>query len=98
MEPADHSELALQLKHPYHCKILPDLLKKAMFKMLTTEPSDLAKERLEMLKLYRWRAEELQHAEHEMHHSLPDHVREVVQGKRILLLEERLKATACPDL
>ena len=77
--PADHLELALQLKHPMDTTAkLPDLLKKAIFKMLTTEPSDLAKERLEMLKLYRRRAEELQHAEHELHHSLPDYVREVV--------------------
>ena len=99
LEPADHLELALQLKHPMDTTAkLPDLLKKAIFKMLTTEPSDLAKERLEMLKLYRRRAEELQQAEHELHKSLPDHVREVVQGKRILLLEERLKATAFPDL
>ena len=99
LEPADHLELALQLKHPMDTTArLPDLLRKAIFKMLTTEPSDLAKERLEMLKLYRRRAEELQQAEDELHDSLPDHVKEVVQGKRILLLEERLKTTEFPDL
>ena len=79
---------------------LPDLLKKAIFKMLTItiELADLAKERLEMIKLYRRRTEELQEAEEALHQSLPEHVKEVVKGKRILLLEERLNSTAFPDM
>ena len=48
-------------------------------------------------KNYR-RAEKLQQAENELHDSLPDHIKEAVQGKRILLLEERLKTTEFPDL
>ena len=99
LEPSEHLRLAGQLQHPMDTAAqLPDLLKKAIFKMLTKEPSDLARERVEMLKLYRRRAGELQQREHELHQSLPEHVREVVQGKRILLLEERLNATAFPDL
>eukprot|EP00435_Cladocopium_sp_Y103_P010656 s993_g2.t1 len=99
MEPEQHMLLASKLMHPMDATAaLPDLLKKAVFKLLTKEPHDLAKERLEMLKHYRLRAEQLQEAETQLHESLPPHVKEVVQGKRILLLEERLHATAFPDL
>eukprot|EP00435_Cladocopium_sp_Y103_P008155 s2534_g2.t1 len=99
MEPEQHMFLASQLRHPMDSTaVLPDLLKRTVFKLLTTEPHDLARERLEMLKFYRMRAEQLQAQEEELHRSLPPHVQQVVEGKRILLLEERLNATAFPDL
>eukprot|EP00435_Cladocopium_sp_Y103_P055901 s883_g18.t1 len=53
---------------------------------------------IEMLKLYKQRANELKEAEERLHESLPHHVQQVVTGKRLLLLEERLNATAFPDL
>ena len=99
LEPGDQLQRAAELVHPMDTNaIIPDLLRKAVFRLLTMEPADLAKHRLEMLKFYRRRAEELQQAEDELHASLPPHVQGVVKGKRILLLEERLKATAFSDL
>eukprot|EP00435_Cladocopium_sp_Y103_P057446 s2110_g19.t1 len=99
MEPEQHMQQALQLWHPMDSSAsLPDSLKRAAFKMLTMEPHELAAERLEMLKLYRQRAEQLHDAEIKLHHSLPHHVQQVVSGKRLLLLEERLNATSFPDL
>ena len=59
--------------------------------MITKEPAEIARERLEMLKLYRDRAADLRKAESELHKKLPAHVQGVVKGKRLLLFEERLK-------
>ena len=99
LEPEEHLRLAANLTHPMDTNaIIPDHLRKAVFKLLTMEPAERAKHRLGMLKLYRDRAEELQKAEVELHASLPTHVQGVVKGKRILLFEERLRATNFPDL
>ena len=60
MEPEGHIARALQLFHPMDSTIvLPDRLMKALFAMVTKEPAVLARERLEMLKLYRNRAADL---------------------------------------
>eukprot|EP00435_Cladocopium_sp_Y103_P018012 s3778_g4.t1 len=99
VEPDQHICSALQLRHPMDTIAkIPDLLKKAVFKMLTMEPHTLAKERLEMLTLYKSRAEQLANDEAELHRSLPLHVQQVVKGKRLLLLKERLDATSFPDM
>ena len=78
--------------------VLPDQLKKALFSMVTQEPALVARERLEMLKLYRDRAADLRGAEAELHKKLPAHVQGVVKGKCLLLFEERLKANSFPDM
>jgi len=92
MELEAHIARALQLPHPMDSAIvLPDQLKKALFSMVTKEPALVARERLEMLKLYRDRAADLHGAEAELHKKLPAHVQGVVKGKRLLLFEERLK-------
>ena len=62
------------------------------------EPHDLAKSRLEMLKHYKLRADQLASDEIELHKSLPVHIQQVVEGKRLLLLEERLNATSFQDM
>ena len=99
MEPETHIARALQLFHPMDSTIvLPDPLKKALFNMITKEPAEIARERLEMLKLYRDRAADLREAESELHKKLPAHVQGVVKGKRLLLFEERLKANSFPDM
>ena len=51
-----------------------------------------------MLKLYKQRAELLREEEGKLHGSLPPHVQQVVKGKRLLLLEERLRATGFSDM
>lgn len=90
---------ALALKHPMDVSAsIPDMLKRAVFRMLATEPHVLAKERLELLKLYKSRAELLQPHENQLRAGVPQHVQQVVQGKRLLLLEEWLSATAFPDM
>lgn len=99
LEPEQHMEQALFLSHPMDvATILPDALKRAVFKMMTVEPHVLAQQRLDMLKLYKSRALELQEEEAKLHNSLPRHVQQVVSGKRLRLLEERLNATGFPDL
>ena len=99
LEPEPHIQLALTLWRPMDTVAkISDQLKRAVFRMLTEEPHSLAKERLKILKFYKMRAEQLHQDEAKPHESLPPHVRQVVQGKRLLLLEERLNATAFPDM
>jgi len=99
MEPEAHIARALQLWHPMDSTIvLPDSLMKALFAMVTKEPAAIARVRLEMLKLYRDRAANLQAAEADLHKKLPAHVQGVVKGKRLLLFEERLRANSFSDL
>eukprot|EP00435_Cladocopium_sp_Y103_P018632 s3736_g4.t1 len=99
MEPEQHMGEAACLKHPMDvATILPDDFKRALFNLVTKEPAQMAKERLEMLKLYRYRAAALQKQEEELHDSLPVHVQRVVKGKRLLLFEERLQANSFPDM
>ena len=87
LEPEQHIQRALTLQYPMDASAsIPDMLKRAVFRMLTTEPHMLAKERLEMLKLYKSRAEQLQQDENMLQAGLPGHVQQVAKGKRLLLL------------
>ena len=99
LEPDNHMDQAVQLHHPMDTTIvLPDPLLRVLFKLLTKEPAELARERLDMLRLYRDRAVQLRDTEAELHAKLPDHVQGVVKGKRLLLFEERLKVNEFPDM
>ena len=70
LEPEEHMRTALAMRHPMDTTlVLPDLLKRAVFKMMTVEPHMLAKERLDMLRHYRIRAEVL-HSQEEALHAL----------------------------
>ena len=92
-------QMALSLKHPMDINtVLSDIFKRAVFKMLTVEAHVLSKQRLDMLKFYRERAEALQQQEDELHKSLAPHVQQEIEGKRFLLLEERLNAMSFPDM
>eukprot|EP00435_Cladocopium_sp_Y103_P032079 s2147_g8.t1 len=99
LEPEQHMFDAGRLSHPMDTStVLPDDLKRALFSLLTREPADLARERLNMLKYYRERATALHEAEVALHKQLPQHFQGVVQGKRLLLFEERLIANSFPDM
>ena len=87
--------LAMLTKEPAvlvgDCLEMPRLYK-ALLTMLTKEPEVLARDRLEMLKLYGDRAADLLAAETELHNKLLAHGQGAVQGKRLMLFGECLKA------
>ena len=95
----EHISVASTLQHPMDSQSrLPDILRKVVFELLTTEPAEMAKKRLAMLQTYVQRAKDLQEQENQLHETLPKHIQSVVKGKRILLFEERLAANSFPDM
>jgi len=93
--------LAMLTKEPAvlvgDCLEMPRLYK-ALLTMLTKEPEVLARDRLEMLKLYGDRAADLLAAETELHNKLLAHGQGAVQGKRLMLFGECLKAHSFPGM
>ena len=61
------------------------------------EPYDLAKFRVQFVKKWSARAKDLQGAEDAVHDSMEPHLKEVLRGKRLLLLGEMMKEAGCPD-
>ena len=101
LDPLDKAPLATLTKEPaVLARDCLEMLKlyKALLTMLTKEPEVLARDSLEMLKLYGDRAADLLTVETELHNKLPAHGQGVVQGKRLPLLGECLKAHSFPDM
>ena len=61
------------------------------------EPYDLAKFRVQFVKKWSARAKDLQGAEDALHDSMEPHLKEVLRGKRLLLLGEMMSEAGCPD-
>ena len=61
------------------------------------EPAALAKRRIEFFHKYLCRAKELHAQEEELRRGMPDHVRDLVGGKRLLLWKEILADCNYPD-
>ena len=82
-------ECARSLWHPFdELRNLPDTMIKALFSNLTESPHQLTKSRCQFLKKWANRAASLQKAERELHDSMPQQVRRVMEGKRIVVMEE----------
>ena len=61
------------------------------------EPYDLAKFRVQFVKKWSARAKDLQSAEDALHEDMEPHLKEVLRGKRLLLLGEMMSEAGCPD-
>ena len=86
------------LWHPFdELRNLPDLMIKSLFINLTSSPHQLAKQRCEFLRKWSHRAKELQADEGKVHNDLTEHVRRVMAGKRILIMEELAAEMNWPD-
>ena len=92
-------ECARSLWHPFdELRNLPDRMIKALFSNLTESPHQLTKLRCQFLRKWASRASILQKAELEVHERMPQHVRRVMEGKRILVMEELAKEMGWPDM
>ena len=92
-------ECAKQLWHPFdELKNLPDRLISSIFNHVTRSPAELAKQRCEFMKKWTLRARYLQKKEQELHRGMPEHVRAVLKGKRILLTKELAASMKWPDM
>ncbi|CAE7332700.1 PARP6, partial [Symbiodinium sp. CCMP2456] len=79
---------ASMLKHPFDvARALPDGMVRALFKVLVEGPVAVIKTRLNLLKLWRSWARELEPAESKLRASMAPSVRQVLSGKRTLLLQ-----------
>lgn len=94
----DFVEVAKILWHPFdELKNLPDNLICAIFDNLTMSPYQLAKKRCSFMSKWTTRAKELKQQEDSLHLKMPPHVRAVLAGKRILLMQEMAEAISWPD-
>jgi hypothetical protein len=64
---------------------------------LVAPPFELAKKRVEYLKKWTARAKEIAHEEEELKKAMPDHVRQVLGQKRLVLFGKMLRALHYPD-
>ena len=89
---------ARSLWHPFdELRNLPDLMIKSLFINLTSSPHQLSKQRCEFLRRWSKRAKELQTAEDEVHKSMTTHVQRVMEGRRLLVMEELAEEMGWPD-
>ena len=96
---AEFVHLASALSHPMDTvSAVSDCFKRAMFKMLTTPPTDLAAERSSFIKHVLDLRAKLEPREKQLHQSMPVHMRRVMRGKKILLLRELLSEYGYDDL
>ena len=97
-EPTDFVQRATQTGHPRTIAIhLSDKVKQVLEDNFIGDEYKLTKDRA--LFLWKWstRAKELSAAEAKLHASLPDHLRHLLKGKRLLLMKEVLTELGYPD-
>ena len=96
--PDEFLSCAAELQHPFdsqHC--VPDAVKRNIFRRLTEGPSAFAEDRLRLYNKLNQMEKELRYEEARLHSTLPDHAREVVKGKNLLLWAKLLEETSFPD-
>ena len=91
-------EVAKQLWHPFdELRNLPDCLVQCIFRCLKNSPAEMTRRRIRTLQLWsRWEREQRQDEEN-LHQSLHTKVTQVLDGKRLLLLEKLATSIGWPD-
>jgi hypothetical protein len=96
--PAEFLQESLGLAHPAdHFLCLPDVLKTALYEILTLGPLQITKQRLLAIRQLQQRAKDLEAEETKFHSSLPKHLQKVLRGKRLLLFKQLLEEAGYPD-
>lgn len=97
--PKQFIDKAIALDHPMDtlCPVA-DVTKRAIFTILTMGGQNIEIFRLNALKHARRLCDELHDKEVELHNAMPEHVRTVVNSKRLLLFQRLLKDTGYDDL
>ena len=98
-EPADFLEKAKQVRHPKDPhNSLPDVLKEALFHVLTTDPIELAKHRLQVVLAIKRRATELATQETNLKESMNPILARVLAPKKLLLWRGLMQETGYGDI
>ena len=85
--------------HPLDGELaVSDWSKRALFKVLTTEPASLAASRAAFLKRVLELRCKLEPDEQKLHSKMPPHINRVMQGKKLLLLKALLEELGYDDL
>ena len=91
-------EESKKVPHPFdQLTALGDDIRRAIFDRLTRGRAAVVQSRARTLRHYLDRAQQLDRREKELHRSMCPRVRKVMEGKRILLMQEMLQDIGCPD-
>ena len=96
--PASFIGAARLLHHPFDEHGADDGARRAAFMALTLGCKELNHRRRAYIERWTARSEELRSAEEQLHQRLHPEVREVLRGKRLLLLKEMLAEIRIPNL
>ena len=95
----EHFEQACRLRHPaFDFLIVPDILRRNLFDLLTRGPKAVAESRIGALKDIMKLKLELQPEEDKLRSKLEPHVNEVTAGKALCLFRRLLEETDFPDM
>ena len=87
-EPADFFSEATSLKHPLDLLcFVPDITRKAIFRVLTRGPVQISKDRILEIRRLQARISDLSQDVASLHAALHDRIRPVLVGKRLLLFK-----------
>ena len=97
-DPDEFLRRALKAGRPRSLDVhVGELAKKLVQENLTDSPHLLAHKRIQFIKRWSQRAKDLAEKESLFQSNLPEHVQNVIKGKRLLLLGEMLEAVDYPD-
>ena len=97
-DPWDFLTRAVEAGHPRSLAVhLNDGVQSMLRENFSEEPYKVVKERVRFLKTWTARCKDLEQAESDLHNSLEPHLRNVLEGKRLLLFKEILTSLQYPD-
>ena len=96
--PEQFLDESVKLQHPADKFLaMPDVLKIALFKVVTLGPLELSKMRLQAILSIKRKLTEFKLQEAALHDSLPVHLKEILKNKQILLFKHLLEESQYPD-
>ena len=97
-EPAEFLKEVINCQHPIDIMHgIDDCTKRALFEMLASGPTALINKRKDFLERMASRAIELEKDEELLHQQMPEHVRLIMKGKKLLLLQEIFNSAGYDD-
>ena len=98
LPPDKFLQRAVSVGHPHSWSSnLEPALKEVVTENISGDEVALAKKRLKFVAKWSARAKELEADEEKLHESLPEHIRKILKGKRLLLWQEMIEEYDLPD-